>query len=64
MNDELKSPTCGDCARARGLQVRGDVHTIYEGECANCNRPSLSRPRATGASPGKSIHHLAWDFDR
>ena len=37
MTDQpLKSPTCRECARARGLRVPGDVHTVHEGVCANC----------------------------
>ena len=37
MATELKSPTCGQCAMKRGLEVPGGVHTINQGVCANCH---------------------------
>jgi hypothetical protein len=44
MPDELKSPTCRECARARGLRVPGDVHTVWEGVCANCGAVTAVAP--------------------
>jgi len=38
MTDPLKSPTCRECAMARGLRVPGDVRTVWRGVCANCGQ--------------------------
>ena len=58
---ELKSPTCGDCAKARGLVVPGDVHTIWQGECANCGEIGPVSPAGDWRKPDERFHSWAWD---
>jgi hypothetical protein len=58
---ELKSPTCRDCARARGLRVPGDVHTIWRGICANCEREADVSPASDWRNPGAYVPPEAWD---
>jgi len=57
----LKSPTCRDCAHARGLRVDGDVHTVWEGECANCGRVGPVAPASDWRKPGERVPPGAWD---
>ena len=37
MAEELLSPTCGDCARAKGYVPVAPWATMYGAECANCH---------------------------
>ena len=61
MADLLKSPTCGDCAKSRGLVVPGDVHTIYQGECANCHQLKPVSSASDWHKPGARVPTEAWD---
>lgn len=58
---DLKSPTCGDCAMATGRHVPGDVHTIYEGVCANCGQTRPVSSASDWRLPGERVHPEAWD---
>lgn len=61
MATELKSPTCGECAKASGRIPVDEVHTVYMGECANCG---LEKPVASAWDwklPGERRHPLDWD---
>lgn len=60
MPAELKSPTCRDCALARGLHVPGDIHTIWEGVCANCGETKAVAPASDWRKPGAPEPHF-WD---
>ena len=61
MNDELKSPTCRDCALARGLRVPGDIHTVSHGKCANCGAEGPVSPASDWRRPGERVPAEAWD---
>lgn len=61
MTSALKSPTCRDCARARGLRVPGDVHTVWQGRCANCGRETAVAPAEDWRRPGERVPLAAWD---
>lgn len=61
MTDTLRSPTCRDCARNRGLRVPGDIHTCWEGECANCGATGPVSPASDWRKPNEPIHPEAWD---
>jgi len=61
MSGELKSPTCADCAKARGLMVPGSVHTVSMGRCANCDRDKPVSPASDWRRPGERIHPEEWD---
>lgn len=59
--NSLKSPTCRDCARSLGLIVPGDIHTVSEGECANCGQTKLVSSASDWARPGTAVNLLTWD---
>lgn len=61
MTNPLKSPTCRDCAMARGLRVPGDIHTVWEGECANCGEAKPVSPASDWRKPGETVPSEAWD---
>jgi hypothetical protein len=58
---ELKSPTCRDCAHQRGLRVPGDIHTVYEGECANCGETRTVSSASDWRRPGERVYLAEWD---
>lgn len=58
---ELKSPTCGACARARGLEVPGEIHTVWEGACANCEKVGFVAPASDWRRPGAPLDHRLMD---
>lgn len=58
---ELKSPTCRDCAHARGLRVPGAIHTVWDGECANCGTVGPVAPASDWRKPGERVHPDALD---
>lgn len=58
----LKSPTCGDCAKRRGLVVPGDMHTCWQDTCANCGRTDAAcSPASDWRLPGVRVHPDAMD---
>jgi hypothetical protein len=61
MKQPLLSPTCGDCAKARGLVVPGDVHTIWQGVCANCGQDKPVAPASDWRRPNERVPPEAWD---
>ena len=36
MIDQLKSPSCHDCARDREMYIPSTAHILWQGTCANC----------------------------
>jgi len=62
MTDPLKSPTCRECAMARGLRVPGDVRTVvWRGVCANCGQEAYVSPARDWRPPGAYIYWEARD---
>ncbi len=61
LNHGLKSPTCGDCAKAKGLIVPGDIHTVYQGICANCGHDKPISSAWDWRKPGERFPSAAWD---
>lgn len=61
MSERLKSPTCRECAMARGLRVPGDIHTVSEGVCANCGAEGPVSSASDWHRPGERVHPEAWD---
>lgn len=57
----LKSPTCRDCARARGLVVPGEVHTVWTDRCANCGEERLVSAASDWRPPGEK--QQPWERD-
>lgn len=61
MPNDLKSPTCGQCAKRRGLVVPGDIHTVSMGRCANCDQLRPVSPASDWRRPGERVPPEAWD---
>lgn len=57
MPEDLRSPTCRLCARARGLRVPGEVHSVWEGVCANCGAVGEVSPASDWRPPGGPMTH-------
>ena len=56
-----KSPTCRDCAMAKGLRVPDEIHTVWQGECANCGKDAPVSPAGDWHKPGARVPSEAWD---
>lgn len=61
LHNGLRSPTCGDCARAKGLIVPGEVHTVRMGVCANCHHRKPVSSALDWRKPGEHVHPDAMD---
>lgn len=61
MSKEIKSPTCGDCARRAGLRAVSPCLTVYTGTCANCGQEKNVSTSGDWAKPGDRIPFEAMD---
>lgn len=58
---DLKSPTCWDCATARGYEAKTAAFTVYTDQCANCEKVTGVSTADDYCRPGAPRHAEDWD---